>query len=152
MSFVHPIVMVVFFYLLFMQKNAGLKIVSLKPHAPDFKDERKKLLDSHRSMAYLILGIGFVGMIGGALVTTYWLGYQVPFQLTYGHPFFGLLILAALIIGVILGFTIKDVKKPKIKERFLNFHYNIIYVVGAFAILSLLTGLIVLVNGPSPVS
>ncbi|MBF0410233.1 MAG: hypothetical protein HQM10_23005 [Candidatus Riflebacteria bacterium] len=152
MSIVHPVLMAVFFFLIFRQVRLGQSIKELKVHSPDFAESRKKAIAAHRGMIYPILFLGFGGMLGGAIVATQFMGVTVPFQQTYGHPFFGLLGLAAIIAIIILGFNIKNVRKPKIQERFLNFHTNIAFVLGFFCLLSLATGIIILVSGPSAIN
>jgi len=148
MSFLHPILMVGFFYLFYLQVKLGRKIAGLKERSPEFAD-RDKLKQQHRNYAYLLLGIIVVGMIGGILATAYVLHAPATFFHTYGHGFFGVLSLGILVTGIVLWFNIKNVIKPKIKERFFLFHANITYLVWAFGVFSLVTGILTLLWGPS---
>ncbi len=148
MSFVHPIVMAGFYYLLFLQRNLGKQIIELKERSPEYEN-RSQLVQKHKSYAFILLGVIFAGMIGGILVTSYLLQSPMPLFYTYGHGFFGILSLAIIIAIVVLGFNIKNVIRPKIKNRFLQFHINMVYLVAIFGVFSLLTGVLTLTWGLS---
>ncbi len=144
---VHPIVMLAFFYLLYAQRQIGTRIAALKERSPDY-DSRPGLLVKHLQQARLLLILGFAGLIGGVIITTYVLGAPQPLVHTYGHGFFGLIILSVLVAAYFLGSSVKHVVKPKIQERFFGFHANMIYLMAVFGLCSLATGLWVLVKGP----
>jgi uncharacterized membrane protein len=148
MQFIHPLIMLGFFYVLFCQTKLGRSILSIRPHSPE-ADQRAMLTSKHRSWAQAILAIGFAGMIGGIVMARLALGIQEPFARTYGHGIVGLIGLALLVWGYLLGGRIKTIVKPRIQTRFLTFHTNIIYVVAFFGLLSLITGIVILVSGPS---
>ena len=147
MTFLHPLFMAGFFYFLFCQRNLGLSILTLKEHSPEFPG-REALLEKHRAWGLWLVGMAFVGMIGGLAVTIGIMKIS-PLEQTYGHGFFGLLAVAALVTGFWLGVAIKKVVKPKIRERFRTFHANIVLVVALFGILSLISGSVVLLRGPN---
>lgn len=151
MKFIHPAVMIGFFYFLYLQLVLGRKIQNLKEKSPEFV-QRPNLLETHKTYGYALCGVCLAGLFGGIWLTASVLGAQLPFQQTYGHGFFGSLILACLVMSVVLGLSIKHVVKPKIRDRFMTFHANMVYIIGFFGILSLLTGLGVLIWGLSAVS
>ena len=147
LKLVHPLFMAAFFYFLYCQRNLGLAILGVKEHSPD-AGGRPALLEKHRGWAYWLVGMAFLGMIGGLVTTLKVMGLTLPLQQTYGHGFFGILAVAALVAGFWLGTTIKTVVKPKIRERFQMFHGNMVYIIAVFGVLSLLTGAWVLISGP----
>ena len=148
MSFVHPVIMAGFYYLLFLQRNLGKQIFELKERSPEYEN-RNQLLEKHKSYAFILLAVIFVGMIGGIIVTTYLLKSPMPLFHTYGHGFFGILSLAIIITVMILGFNVKNIVRPKIKNRFLQFHMNMVFLVAVFGAFSLLTGILTLTWGLS---
>ena len=148
LSLIHPVFMGGFFYLLYLQKQLGDKIAGLKERSPEF-DQRGLFLKGHRNYAYILLGVGFVGLIGGVLATVYALGAPLPLYHSYGHGFFGLFIMSLLVSVFGLGLSIKNIMKPKIQQRFMGFHMNMVNLIAVLGILSMITGLIVLGKGPS---
>ncbi|MFZ2959964.1 MAG: hypothetical protein WA705_24045 [Candidatus Ozemobacteraceae bacterium] len=148
MRFLHPLFMLGFFGLLYQQRALGFKILGLKERAPDFAD-RGSLLQKHRTWAIGLLIWGILGMIGGVVMTLKVLEAPTAFQHTYGHAFCALLVIACVFCAFALGVSIKKVVKPKIRERFLSFHVNIVYVIMAFGTLALATGAGVLIWGIS---
>lgn len=147
MTFLHPLFMVGFFYFLYCQRGLGISIRSLNEHSPEFS-QRGAMLARHRTWGLWLVGWAVAGMIGGFAMTIGVMKLPLPLQHTYGHGFFGLLAVAALVAGLWLGMTVKKVVKPKIRERFLTFHGNMVYVVAIFGLLSLLSGGWVLLRGP----
>lgn len=146
-SLIHPLVMLGFFYVLYMQRQLGVQIAALKERSPDF-DSRPGLLMKHLQQARLLLIVGFAGLLGGVIVTSYVLGVPQPLAHTYGHGFFGLIILSVLVAAYFLGTSIKHVVKPKVRERFFGFHANMVYLMLVFGICSVATGIWVLIKGP----
>ncbi|HEY9070699.1 MAG TPA: hypothetical protein VIV61_10625 [Candidatus Ozemobacteraceae bacterium] len=150
MKLLHPLFMLGFMYWLYMQRNLGLSLLDHdRRHAPaDDGFEGRKA--RHRTWGWLLTGFCFAGLIAGALLTG-WVYPQIqePFGQTYGHGYIGALGLGCLIISLILGLTIKSVVKPRIRERFVSFHTNIVYLIAVFAVLSLVTGAGILILGPS---
>ncbi|MBF0500586.1 MAG: hypothetical protein HQM09_10680 [Candidatus Riflebacteria bacterium] len=148
MRFIHPLFMLGFLACLYQQRVLGLTILGLKGNAPEFSD-RGSMLEKHVSWAYGLLAYIILGMIGGIAITLRVLNAPEAFQHTYGHGFFGILALTGLICAYFLGVSIKKVVKPKIRERFRNFHTNIFYIIALFAGLSLISGAGVLIFGIS---
>jgi uncharacterized membrane protein len=148
MQFIHPLIMLGFFYFLFCQTKLGRGILSIRPHSPE-ADQRDLLTSKHRAWGQALLALGFAGMIGGIVMTRWALGIPEPFARTYGHGIVGLIGLSLLVWGYLLGGKIKTTVKPRIQTRFLTFHTNIIYIVAFFGLLSLVTGIVILVAGPS---
>lgn len=142
-QFIHPVVMLGFFYFLYLQRNLGRRILVIKDKSPDFK-HRGSLIEVHRGYGYALTAIALIGLLAGIFVTTSILGATSPFLQTYGHGLFGSLILACIVTSLVLGLFIKHVKKPKIRDRFFEFHSNMVYIIAIFGLLSLLTGAIVL--------
>jgi len=138
-----------FMYWVFMQRALGMSI--LKRHGRDVTGEPSvgKLMEKHRTWGWLLFAYCFAGLIAGAVLTRHlYPQITVDFGQTYGHGYIGALGLACLLMSLVLGLSIKRVMKPKIRERFVAFHTNIVYLIAAFAILSLLTGVGVLAFGP----
>lgn len=148
MSFLHPLCMLAFFYVLYLQRSLGLQILQLKERSPEF-DKRPKYLESHVNYAYILLAIIVIGMFGGILGTVYALSAPAPFLHTYGHGFLGVLALACLVVIMIMGFNIKHVVRPKVRDRFFSFHMNLVYVIAGFGVFSFVTGLLILAKGIS---
>lgn len=145
-KFLHPLAMMGFFFFLYLQRELGLRILQIKDKSPDFKS-RDSLIDTHRTYGYGLVAFAVIGLLAGIFITTSVLGAASPFLQTYGHGFLGTLILACVVMGLVLGLSIKHVVKPKIRDRFLGFHTNMVYIIGIFGILSLITGGIVLTMG-----
>jgi hypothetical protein len=148
MSFIHPVIMLGFFYLLFLQKNLGYKILGLREKSPEY-EEREGMLTMHRTYAYGLLVWAAGGLLGGIIMAHSALKVPAPFLHTYGHGFLGVLVLSLLVAMFFLGRSVKTVIKPKIRERFLHFHFKLIYLVGLTGLLSLATGAGVLFFGIS---
>lgn len=144
---VHPVVMASFFYLLYAQRQLGQQIAGLKERSPEYEN-RAGLLEQHLRNGRVLLVIGFLGLIGGAVITMFVLGVPQPLLHTYGHGFLGLIILSVLVATYFLGTSIKHVVKPKIRDRFFGFHMNMVYLMAVFGLCALLTGFWVLLKGP----
>jgi len=139
MSLIHPLFMLAFFYFLFIQRNLGNRILNLKEKSPEYQD-REKLVETHKSYAYGLTAMCFFGLMGGVITAWKLIKDWAPFMNTYGHGFIGVLAFAFIVISLIIGSTMKSVVKPKIRERFLTFHINIIYIIFGLGILSLVSG------------
>ena len=148
MSLIHPLFMLAFFYVLYVQRSVGQRILSLKERSPEF-DQRDVLIGKHLSYGVILLVMIIGGLIGGIVMTSMVLKAPAPFLHTYGHGFLGVLGLSGLVIMFLLGKNIKHVVKPKIRERFLRFHVQMIYLMAGTGLLSMVTGLIVLFRGLS---
>ncbi|RCK80859.1 MAG: hypothetical protein OZSIB_2747 [Candidatus Ozemobacter sibiricus] len=151
MKFIHPLVMIGFFVFLYWQRALGQKIAEMKEKSPEFV-KRPGLLEQHRTWGYALTGLCLAGLFGGIFITSSVLGAQQPFLQTYGHGFIGSVILGCLVMSLLLGLSIKNVVKPRIRERFLTFHMNMVYVIAAFGLLSAGTGLAILIWGLSPLN
>ncbi len=149
MKFIHPLVMIGFFVFLYWQRVLGQKIAEMKEKSPEFV-KRPGLLEQHRTWGYVLTGLCAAGLFGGIFITSSVLGAQQPFMQTYGHGFIGSVVLACLVMSLLLGLSIKSVVKPRIRERFLTFHMNMVYIIAVFGLLSAGTGLAVLIWGLSP--
>ncbi|OQA07779.1 MAG: hypothetical protein BWY66_01257 [bacterium ADurb.Bin374] len=150
MKLLHPIFMLGFLFWLYKQRSLGKSL--LDRHGRLAKDETdfEATLAKHRFWGMILIGYCFAGLVAGAILTgMVYPEITVPFGQTYGHGYIGALGLGCLVMSLVLGLSIKRVVKPKIRERFVTFHTNIIFLVAAFAVLSLLTGAGILVFGPS---
>lgn len=150
MKLLHPIFMLGFLFWLYKQRSLGKSL--LDRHGRIAKDETdfEATLAKHRFWGMILVGYCFAGLVAGAILAgMVYPEITVPFGQTYGHGYIGALGLGCLVMSLVLGLSIKRVVKPKIRERFVTFHTNIIFLVAAFAVLSLLTGTCILVFGPS---
>ncbi len=146
MKFLHPLFMAGVLYFVYVQRNLGLSIFRLREKDPAF-DQRPAMLATHRSYGIFLVFLCLLGFVGGILSTAYLLGWA-PFLQTFGHGFVGALGLSVLVMMLVLGMNAKYVVKPKIRERFMSFHTNMIYIFGLFCLFSVLTGILSLVWGP----
>lgn len=148
MTYIHPVFILVFFYLFFRQYRSGKEIIQLRENSPQY-ETRSDRIKSHRISAFILLTVSIAGFLGGILAVRYVLEIDEPFGRTYGHGFFGILIISSLLVTIILGQTIKRIIKPKFRDRFLSFHSNMNFVTMAFFLLSAVSGLVILIRGPS---
>jgi|GEM_PF-1566981 len=149
MKLLHPLFMLGFMYWLYMQRSLGISI--LKRHGRDVSGEPsvEELVGKHRAWGWMLVIYCFAGLVAGAVLTKYlYPQITIDFGQTYGHGYIGTLSLGCILMSLVLGLSIKRVMKPKIRDRFVNFHTNIVYLIAVFAVLSLLTGVGVLVFGP----
>ena len=147
MRYLHPVFMIFVFLLVYYQARLGRKIYGLNPNAPEFQ-KRGLMLRIHRNISWVILFLAAGGLVTGVLSVRYFLNILQPFAHTFGHGYLATLTITTILITHIIGFSIKNVIKPKIQKRFMMFHRNIIYVTALFALMSLATGIYVLITVP----
>lgn len=152
MKIVHPIFMLGFIFWLYKQRSLGMSLLDRHSRIAGDENDAQASRAKHRFWGMVLTGYCFAGLIGGVIMTS--MAYPeitVPLGQTYGHGYIGALGFGSLIMSLVLGFSIKRVVKPKIRERFVAFHSNAIFLIAAFAVLSLLTGAGLLIFGPSQV-
>ena len=148
MKYFHPAFMLVLFALFFKVRSIALEALAVNPKSPD-ADQRDALIAKHGKFGITLIILFVGGFIGGIVGSVKFLHVSQPFMQSYGHAFIGIMILALLVTQIFLGKSIKNIKVPKIKKRFFSFHKGIFTFVIIMGILSLVTGAIVLISGPS---
>ncbi len=152
MKLLHPIFMLGFIFWLYKQRSLGMSLLDRHGRLASDETDAETSRAKHRFWGMILTGYCFAGLIGGAIMTgMVYPEITIPFGQTYGHGYIGTLGFGCLVMSLVLGFSIKRVVKPKIRERFVTFHTNMIFLIAAFAVLSLLTGAGLLVFGPSQV-
>lgn len=139
--------MVILLGMLFKVKalaQMGLAINSKSPEA----DQKDVLIAKHARFGIIITVLFVLGFVGGIFSSMKILQVQA-FMRTYGHGFIGVMIISLLVTEIFLGKSIKNIKVPKIKKRFFSFHKGIFTFLMIVAVLSLITGAVVLISGPS---
>jgi len=150
MKLLHPLFMLGFVFWLYKQRSLGMSLLDRHGRTTGDENDLKASRAKHRFWGMILTGYCFAGLVAGAILTgMVYPEITVPFGQTYGHGYIGALGLGCLVMSLVLGLTIKRIVKPKIRERFVAFHTNIIFLIAAFAVLSLLTGAGILVLGPS---
>lgn len=150
MKFLHPIFMIGFVFWLFRQRSLGMSLLKRQGRHAGDESEVGTMIARHRTWGWMLAGYCFAGLIAGAVLTgMVYPEITIPFGQTYGHGYIGTLGLGCLVMSLLLGLTIKRIVKPKIRDRFVTFHANFVYLIAAFAVLSLLTGAGILLLGPS---
>jgi hypothetical protein len=154
MTYVHPVFMIVLLCVIWFQVRLGKRILATHERSPEFA-LRGARLQQHRQLAFGLLVLVIAGALGGLGATLKFLPPPAPgesgeiFNRTYGHGYFGLLILGILVTTTAVGLNIKSILKDKIRKRFMLFHENMVWILLAFVVCSILTGVAVIWKGPA---
>ena len=148
MKFLHPIFMIILLGFLYKIFNSGKTALSINEKSPE-ADKREELIKEHGTTAKLITALMFVGFIGGVFGMIYFIGVREIFIKSYGHGFIGAGILGLMLSNLFVGKSIKKPPRPSQQANLLSFHKGISYFIVIGSVFSLVTGIIILVSGPS---
>ena len=140
--------MLVLLGLLFKVRALGLMGLSINSKSPE-ADQKDVLISKHGRFGVTMTILFVLGFAGGIFSSVNFVHVTHAFMQTYGHGFIGIIIISLLITQIFIGKSIKNIKVPKIKKRFFSFHKGIFTFLMIVAVLSLVTGAVVLISGPS---
>jgi len=148
MKFFHPIFMVVLLGMLFKVRALGRMALAINSKSPE-ADQKDVLIAKHARFGIIATVLFVLGFVGGIFSSVKFLQVSQSFMQTYGHGFIGVIIISLLITEIFIGKSIKNIKAPKIRKRFFTFHLGIFTFLMIVGVLSLITGSVVLILGPS---
>jgi uncharacterized membrane protein len=149
MKFIHPVFMVVLLASLYYIHRYGKEALTINTKGPE-ASQKSLLLAQHQKYSHIVTGLMFLGLIGGIVGLVKFMGVQEIFLKTRGHGFAGAIVIGLMMANIFVGRSVKVLIKEKARENLLRFHYGLFYFTVAASTYSLVSGLIILINGPTP--